>query len=94
MGAGQALCGAGSTQTTAQSPFSSKYFPSIFPSISKYFLFQVSAKSTNITSATSQDSLGGLEAKSVSGDWLAADPIPGAILINVGDLLENLSSGR
>ena len=41
-----------------------------------------------------QDSLGGLEAKSVSGDWLSADPIPGAILINVGDLLENFTSGR
>jgi len=41
-----------------------------------------------------QDSLGGLEAKSVSGDWLSADPIPGSILINVGDLLENFTSGR
>ena len=41
-----------------------------------------------------QDSLGGLEAKSVTGDWLSADPITGAILINVGDLLENLTSGR
>jgi len=41
-----------------------------------------------------QDSLGGLEAKSVSGDWLSADPISGAILINVGDLLENFTSGR
>merc|ERR1711953_85854 len=41
-----------------------------------------------------QDSLGGLEAKSVTGDWLSADPITGAILINVGDLMENLTSGR
>jgi len=41
-----------------------------------------------------QDNLGGLEAKSVTGHWLPADPIPGAVLINVGDLLENLSCGR
>jgi len=41
-----------------------------------------------------QDNLGGLEAKSVTGRWLPADPIPGAVLINVGDLLENLSCGR
>ena len=41
-----------------------------------------------------QDNLGGLEAKSVTGCWLHADPIPGAVLINVGDLLENLSCGR
>ena len=38
--------------------------------------------------------MGGLEAKAVSGSWLAADPIPGAILVNVGDLLESLSGGR
>ena len=49
---------------------------------------------TVMTMITSQDSLGGLEAKSVSGEWLSADPIPGAILINVGDLLENFTSGR
>ena len=30
----------------------------------------------------------------MTGRWLSADPLPGAVLINVGDLLENLSSGR
>ena len=38
--------------------------------------------------------MGGLEAKAVSGSWLPADPIPGAILVNVGDLLEAVSGGR
>jgi len=41
-----------------------------------------------------QDSMGGLEVKSVDGRWIPAQPIPGTVLVNVGDLLENLSSGR
>merc|ERR1711962_128309 len=41
-----------------------------------------------------QDSMGGLEVKSVEGRWIPAQPIPGTLLVNVGDLLENLSSGR
>jgi len=41
-----------------------------------------------------QDDMGGLEVKSVKDSWIPADPIPGAILINVGDLLENLTGGR
>ena len=55
---------------------------------------KISIKDNCYFNQTSQDSLGGLEAKSVTGDWLSADPIPGAILINVGDLLENFTSGR
>ena len=38
-----------------------------------------------------QDTLGGLEVKSVDKTWVSADPVPGTILINVGDLLENMS---
>jgi len=41
-----------------------------------------------------QDSLGGLEVKGVDGKWINADPIPGAIVVNVGDLLESLSGGK
>ena len=38
-----------------------------------------------------QDSLGGLEVKGVEGKWINADPVPGAIVVNVGDLLESIS---
>jgi len=41
-----------------------------------------------------QDSLGGLEVKDVAGNWVSANPIPGTILINVGDLLEAMTTGR
>ena len=80
-----ALCGVVSTQTMEQ-----------WPSFSKWV--QSSKANQHIRSLHehifTQDNLGGLEAKSVTGRWLPADPIPGAVLINVGDLLENLSCGR
>ena len=41
-----------------------------------------------------QDQLGGLEVKDVDGNWVSAEPIPGTILVNVGDLLESLSGGK
>ena len=41
-----------------------------------------------------QDQLGGLEVKAVDGQWVLADPVPGTILINVGDLLEAMSGGQ
>jgi len=41
-----------------------------------------------------QDSLGGLEVKDVTGTWVSANPIPGTILVNVGDLLEAMTAGK
>ena len=41
-----------------------------------------------------QDELGGLEVKGVEGGWIQADPLPGCLLVNVGDLLEAVSGGR
>ena len=41
-----------------------------------------------------QDDMGGLEVKAVDGSWHQARPIPGAVLINVGDLLELCTSGQ
>lgn len=35
----------------------------------------------------SQDSNGGLQVRNRSGEWIAAPPIPGTFVINVGDLL-------
>ena len=40
-----------------------------------------------------QDRLGGLEVKGVDGQWINADPVPGTVLVNVGDLLEALTGG-
>eukprot|EP00092_Neocalanus_flemingeri_P012301 GFUD01013259.1.p1 GENE.GFUD01013259.1~~GFUD01013259.1.p1 ORF type:complete len:314 (+),score=82.24 GFUD01013259.1:50-991(+) len=41
-----------------------------------------------------QDQYPGLEVKSTSGSWVSADPIPGTILVNIGDLLEMWTGGR
>jgi len=42
----------------------------------------------------SQDELGGLEVKDSSDQWVAAAPIPGLILVNVGDILAMWTNGR
>jgi len=39
-----------------------------------------------------QDDCGGLEVKSPSG-WIAAPPIPGTFVCNIGDMLERLTAG-
>ncbi|XP_068240699.1 uncharacterized protein [Palaemon carinicauda] len=35
-----------------------------------------------------QDTMGGLEVLNRAGQWLHADPIPGTILVNIGDLMQ------
>lgn len=41
-----------------------------------------------------QDSVGGLEVLNRDGDWVAAPPIPGTFVVNVGDLLARWSNDR
>lgn len=41
-----------------------------------------------------QDDLGGLEIQSSSGDWIKATPIPGTIVVNIGDLMAFWSGHR
>ena len=40
-----------------------------------------------------QDSVGGLEIKNLDGNWITAPPIPGTLLVNVGDLLARWTNG-
>ena len=40
-----------------------------------------------------QDDAGGLEVRTPAG-WIHAEPIPGALVVNVGDMLERLTRGR
>ncbi len=41
-----------------------------------------------------QDTNGGLEVEARSGEWVAATPIEGTFVINIGDMLENWTNGR
>jgi isopenicillin N synthase-like dioxygenase len=41
-----------------------------------------------------QDEAGGLQVLSKSGDWLTAHPLPGTLVINVGDLLGRWTNDR
>ncbi len=41
-----------------------------------------------------QDHVGGLQVLNKKGEWIGAPPMPGALVVNVGDLLERWSNGR
>jgi isopenicillin N synthase-like dioxygenase len=41
-----------------------------------------------------QDNNGGLEICTIDGDWLAAPPIPGTLVINLGDMMARWTNGR
>ncbi len=41
-----------------------------------------------------QDDNGGLEVQNLKGDWIAAPPVPGTLVINVGDLLGRWTNDR
>jgi len=41
-----------------------------------------------------QDDTGGLEVQSRDGQWIAATPIPGTLVVNIGDLLARWSNDR
>ena len=41
-----------------------------------------------------QDEIGGLQIQRRNGDWAAMPPIPGTLVVNVGDLLERWSNRR
>lgn len=40
-----------------------------------------------------QDTVGGLEVEDLSGRWIPAPPIPGTLIVNVGDLLARWTDG-
>jgi isopenicillin N synthase-like dioxygenase len=41
-----------------------------------------------------QDQVGGLEVQNADGEWVAATPMGGAFVVNVGDMLQNWTNGR
>ena len=41
-----------------------------------------------------QDQIGGLEIRQRNGEWAAMPPIPGTLVVNIGDLLERWSNHR
>lgn len=41
-----------------------------------------------------QDEVGGLEVRNRAGQWIAAPPIPGTLVINIGDMLMRWTNGR
>jgi isopenicillin N synthase-like dioxygenase len=40
-----------------------------------------------------QDNVGGLQIEDLNGNWIEAPPVPGTLIVNVGDLLERWTDG-
>lgn len=40
-----------------------------------------------------QDEVGGLEVRTRAGDWVQATPVPGSFIINLGDMMPQLTNG-
>lgn len=40
-----------------------------------------------------QDDVGGLQVQDTNGDWVTAPPIPGTLIVNIGDLLARWTNG-
>jgi isopenicillin N synthase-like dioxygenase len=40
-----------------------------------------------------QDELGGLEVRTVEGEWVEASPVPGTFVVNLGDLMQRWTNG-
>ena len=41
-----------------------------------------------------QDEVGGLEVRTRAGRWIAAEPIPGSLVINIADMMQRWTNGR
>jgi isopenicillin N synthase-like dioxygenase len=67
------------------------YYPSQAPAMDQFGV----APHTDfgVLTVLRQDHVGGLQVQSLDGRWIAASPIPGTLVVNVGDLLERWSNG-
>jgi isopenicillin N synthase-like dioxygenase len=40
-----------------------------------------------------QDDVGGLEVRTVEGEWIPVEPVPGTLVVNIGEILQFVSGG-
>jgi isopenicillin N synthase-like dioxygenase len=69
------------------------HYPPQAPDAPKEFLGARAHTDTNAFTLLAQDANGGLEVRSKSGEWGAVPPIPGTLVINVGEILKVWTDG-
>jgi isopenicillin N synthase-like dioxygenase len=69
------------------------HYPPQEPDAPREFLGARAHTDTNVFTILAQDSNGGLEVRSKTGEWGAVPPIPGTLVINVGEILKVWTDG-
>jgi isopenicillin N synthase-like dioxygenase len=69
------------------------HYPPQEPDAPREFLGARAHTDTNAFTLLAQDANGGLEVRSKSGEWGAVPPIPGTLVINVGEILKVWTDG-
>ncbi|KAL9580192.1 MAG: hypothetical protein Q9212_004638 [Teloschistes hypoglaucus] len=70
------------------------HYPAICPRAPQQELCCTPHTDSGILTLLHQDATGGLEVLSPDGRWVAAPYVPGSLVVNIGDLMAKVSSGR
>ncbi|KAL8872659.1 MAG: hypothetical protein Q9174_001748 [Haloplaca sp. 1 TL-2023] len=70
------------------------HYPAIVPPSPQQELCCTPHTDSGILTLLHQDVTGGLEVLSPDGHWIAAPYVPGSVVVNIGDLMAQVSGGR
>ena len=70
------------------------YYPPQPPSLGKEQFGVGPHTDFGVLTVLCQDDVGGLQVQGYDGDWIAAPPIPGTLVVNVGDLLARWTNDK
>ncbi|XP_063600324.1 uncharacterized protein LOC134776504 [Penaeus indicus] len=70
------------------------YYPSLPESVPEGSIRCAAHTDYGTVTLLFQDDVGGLQVKDTVGRWIDAVPVPGAVLVNVGDILQFWTSGK
>lgn len=80
--------------TDSVSTFRLLHYPAIKPPTPQQELNCTPHTDSGLLTLLHQDSTGGLEVLNAAGQWIPAPYVPGSIVVNIGDLMAQMSGGR